>query len=112
MKVAGLILAFLSLVPTLPQRAFADVVPPRRAGTETEAVQVRNRLLALGVGTGTAEARVSSLTARELEFFAGDRGGVQVVSGIQFVEALGGIFILGLVTFFYFGYVSRWPRES
>ncbi|MBI4563689.1 MAG: hypothetical protein HY716_03220 [Planctomycetes bacterium] len=99
MRSTGLALSMVAAVALLgfPGAAHADIVPCRPTVPESESSRLKERLTSLGVRAATAETRVASLTAHELEFFANDALSVQVVGGLTFFEFAGGAFVMAIV---------------
>ena len=99
MKKAALALGFWTLA--LP--CLADVIPTsydRKAAADRETVQ--SRLESLGSAPAAAEDRVKRLTPEELAYFAARPDGVQSAGRLYWYEWLGGLALLGALTFIYF----------
>lgn len=99
MKKAALALAFwLLALPVL-----ADVIPTsydRKSGADRQSVQAR--LESLGSAPSAAEDRVKRLSPEELAYFATRPEGVQSAGRLYWYEWLGGLALLGALTFAYF----------
>jgi len=98
-KKAALALAFWTAA--LP--CLADVIPTsydRKATEDRQSVQ--SRLETLGSSPASAEDRVKRLTPEELAYFAARPEGVQAAGRLYWYEWIGGLALLGALTFAYF----------
>ena len=99
MKKAALALAFWTVA--LP--CLADVIPTsydRKDAADRQSVQAR--LETLGSSPAAAEDRVKRLTPEELAYFAARPEGMQEAGRLYWYEWLGGLALLGALTFAYF----------
>jgi hypothetical protein len=94
MQRTGFLLAITAAAFMVPGRiAFADEAPSKRTHDQAAAEKVTGRLLELGLTQQDASSQVSSLTTKDLNYFAADPGSrIQVVAGLWREEWLFGLF--------------------
>jgi len=89
----GVVTFHLALLP-----CFADVIPTRRAETDTASEQkVKARLESLGMSAVDADRHVRDLSPSETNYFAQDLNRVQYAAGLYWYEWVGGLVMLAIV---------------
>lgn len=89
----GVVTFHLALLP-----CFADVIPTRRAQTDTASEQkIKARLESLGMSTLDADRHVRDLSPSEANYFAQDPNRVQYAAGLYWYEWVGGLVMLAIV---------------
>ena len=93
----GVVTLHLALLP-----CFADVIPTRRADTDSASEQkIKARLTSLGMSAVDADRHVRDLSASEANYFAQDINRVQYAAGLYWYEWVGGLALLVIIVAVY-----------
>jgi len=89
----GVVTLTLAMVPL-----FGDVIPTRRAETDSASEQkIKARLETLGMSAVDADRHIRDLSPSETTYFAQDLNRVQYASGLYWYEWVGGLVMLTAV---------------
>jgi hypothetical protein len=89
----GIAMLHLAMAP-----AFADVIPTRRAESDSAAEQkIKARLESLGMSPTDASRHVADLNPADAQYFASDVNRVQYAAGLYWYEWVGGLVMLAAV---------------
>lgn len=89
----GVVTLHLAMLP-----CFADVIPTRRAETNSASEQkVKARLESLGMKSAEADRHVRDLSPAETNYFAQDLNRVQYAAGLYWYEWIGGLAFAAII---------------
>jgi len=99
----GVVTLHLALLP-----CFADVIPTRRAQTDTASEQkIKARLESLGMNAVDADRQVRDLSPADANYFAQDVNRVQYAAGLYWYEWVGGLILIAALAIYIVARTSR-----